>query len=188
MFLSGNTGASVELKRPSRSTYICRCLTITIDHFWSTSTTLPLWTDCQFMTQGLEFEIFGDAASTIRSEPSSLTPENGKHWQTSKFARSQEACFFWSSLLYNTFLFLHYLLCFLFPPGKKKTQLWELALPCVMFLMPLIGVSLGHWDIDADTIFGSRVRGPSNVSFWCRSMMREFCGCYAGHCKLMTQM
>lgn len=73
---------------------------------------------------------------------------------------------------------------FCFPQGKK----WELALPCVMFLMPLIGVSLGHWDIDADTIFGSRVRGPSNVSFGCRSMMREFCGCYAGHCKLMTQM
>lgn len=187
MFLFGNTGASVELKRPSRSTYICRCLTITIDHFWSTSTTLPLWTDCQFMTQGLEFEIFGDAASTIRSEPSSLTPENGKDWMTSKFARSQEACFFFGPVwICCKTLSYFFIICgvFCFPQGKK----WELALPCVMFLMPLIGVSLGHWDIDADTIFGSRVRGPSNVSFGCRSMMREFCGCYAGHCKLMTQM
>lgn len=91
------------------------------------------------------------------------------------------------------FVVQHFLISSLFvvfsvSPREKKTQLWELALPCVMFLMPLIGVSLGHWDIDADTIFGSRVRGPSNVSFWCRSMMREFCGCYAGHCKLMTQM
>ena len=114
--------------------------------------------DCQFMTRGLEFEIFGDAASTIRSEPLKLVQLTWRLLKDKMHAfflqQSPRILDFNMRIITDTrkrkglndlevyevsrVMFFpvccttisSYLLCFPLPPGKTTTFL-ELALPSV---------------------------------------------------------